>query len=1239
MQQRQPIESSIIIPVFNQWDLTRNCLIALRETLAGKNCEVIVIDNASSDATKSLCAPLGKELLGENFHYWRSETNLNFGPASNLGAQKATGEFLIFLNNDTIPTPGWYTPLIEDFTTYPDIAATGPVLVFPEEGPLGRTIQHLGVFFTPSLTVGHLYEGIPETSPLTKKRRFFQVITAACLAMRRELFMEIGMFDEEYVNGCEDIDLCARLSSKGYRMTVNPEAKVVHLTSQTLGRFSHDAVNFTILNRKIKGILKPDWHLHLENDNAFIRLTPWLQHVPSHPLEQIKILNKTLSKPTPEVLRELLIDFPLWEEGYEALAEMLEKEKIDTTLLYISYDKLFRDRNKFLLAYIEELKTKQVSYTNDKLVEIFSCLCSPYEEHVALAKKTRASLKQQGLSSLTEQYTDWLNQQNKFREKHYLPTLYTLYTLYARSQNEEPLSYERYIADGYAKDNTDFATFDAKYYKRQHTEFFSDFMPPFMHYVVKGKAAGALHNKPQTVVADYNGSYQPMQDVAFTDDSCRLVAWYLPQFHPIPENNCVWGTGFTEWTNVTAAKPRFEGHYQPRLPGVLGFYDLRRKETLEDQIALAKHAGIYGFCLHHYWFHGHTVMRTPLEHFKNDPSLDFPFCLHWANEPWTRRWNGSNQDVIINQKYSQTDDLAFIEDIDWALRDKRYMKFQGKPMLGIYRPDLFPDITKSLELWRGYCRTKGIGEIFLFASLAFFSTAEQHTGFGFDASVEYPPHRFATPPVNYDYVDKGLDYFGFIRSYKNARNTFLGVTDTDYTTPIFRGVMPGWDNTARSYDSGQLYAEATPQIYGEWLDTAVNRARNDSYAGEKHVFINAWNEWAECAYLEPDARYGATVLNTTARIIEKKKSLPHVLFVCNTDDKKQATWLENILTTNKGNPQFQPVVLAPLPVLSIETFKGLAPLIPSFSTADKKTIQHLLGRAGYFSFELGIILQENPLSRGLAEGIFEVCQNTVLCPQTNKPPTTPVYPTESMWLAQDTHMPLPEWLLTNVITEKESTARILLRRAQQAHADHTDVSIVILPSNTNELYAQNLIFAKQYSPLSMEILVPDIYTAAFAPTFPHIRDFESTHGDLSYLRAALNGAKADVIWLLDLSEPSSAHVAQVLFLPFMDKNIVAARPYFGKEEDCLLQLFEKNTLAFSGNEILAMAEKKGKTVLPQISQSLFRRDSLLTALDQCGPSDGQNQLNKTTRAPLDRDRLVRAVYTLGHVAVVPSELE
>ncbi len=179
----QKFESSIIIPVFNQWELTRACLKALASTIKDKSVEVIVVDNASTDVTQEACPFLGKQLFGNTFRYFRCTNNMNFGPASNIGAAMAVGEYLIFLNNDTVPLPGWYQPLIDDFSRFSKIAATGPLLLYPKSEPFGHTIQHLGVVVSPFLKVGHLYEGIPADSPLARKRRFFQIITGACMVI------------------------------------------------------------------------------------------------------------------------------------------------------------------------------------------------------------------------------------------------------------------------------------------------------------------------------------------------------------------------------------------------------------------------------------------------------------------------------------------------------------------------------------------------------------------------------------------------------------------------------------------------------------------------------------------------------------------------------------------------------------------------------------------------------------------------------------------------------------------------------------------------------------------------------------------------------------------------------------------------------------------------------------------------------------------------------------------------
>jgi GT2 family glycosyltransferase len=207
---------SIIIPVRNRWDLTEQCLRSLRQTLSDGTCEIIVVDNASADATPTECPTLGSGLFGRDFLYRRADRNLNFGPASNLGARLASRPFLCFLNNDTIALPGWLEPLVQDFAEYPDLAASGPVLLYPAgDNPLGDTVQHLGVFVNTLLKLGHLYEGIPAASPLTRKRRFFQVVTAACMCIPRALFEEAGGFTEGYINGFEDVDLCARLWRDG----------------------------------------------------------------------------------------------------------------------------------------------------------------------------------------------------------------------------------------------------------------------------------------------------------------------------------------------------------------------------------------------------------------------------------------------------------------------------------------------------------------------------------------------------------------------------------------------------------------------------------------------------------------------------------------------------------------------------------------------------------------------------------------------------------------------------------------------------------------------------------------------------------------------------------------------------------------------------------------------------------------------------------------------------------------
>jgi lipopolysaccharide biosynthesis protein len=217
----------------------------------------------------------------------------------------------------------------------------------------------------------------------------------------------------------------------------------------------------------------------------------------------------------------------------------------------------------------------------------------------------------------------------------------------------------------------------------------------------------------------------------------RLIAYYLPQFHAVAVNDAAWGTGFTEWTNVTRALPRFSGQVQPRLPADLGFYDLNRKEVIVAQVAMSKRAGIWGFCIHDYWFSGEKVLETPLRIILDNPDIDLRFCLNWANENWTRRWDGADAEVILAQKYAPGDPEAYIDSVAPALRDPRYIRIDGRPLLMLYRPDSLPDPVDTIARWRAHARQIGLGELYLVMPQAFHKADPRP--YGLDAAAGFPP--------------------------------------------------------------------------------------------------------------------------------------------------------------------------------------------------------------------------------------------------------------------------------------------------------------------------------------------------------------------------------------------------------------------------------------------------------------------------------------------------------------------
>lgn len=353
----------------------------------------------------------------------------------------------------------------------------------------------------------------------------------------------------------------------------------------------------------------------------------------------------------------------------------------------------------------------------------------------------------------------------------------------------------------------------------------------------------------------------------------RVIAIHLPQFHPFKENDEWWGKGFTEWTNVTKAKPRYRGHYQPHLPTDTGFYDLRLPEARQLQADLAKEYGIYGFCYYHYWFNGKQLMERPVNEILASGEPNFPFMLCWANENWARNWDGGFKDVLIKQEYSQQDDKNHMR---WLCKnvfpDNRYIRVSGKPVFAVYRTSLFPDIKKTVSVWRRIAAEEFGIELYLIETkfpgdIASINPLTK----GFDAAMDFQPIGVMTSKILREEV-KLLN-----PKEKNSESpevySYSDYVDyckaSELSDRCFPCVSPGFDNSPRRVGKTFLsFTGMTPQKYGEWLLNELCRKSSFSEEEENLVFINAWNEWAEGNHIEPDIKWGRAYLEETKKAID-----------------------------------------------------------------------------------------------------------------------------------------------------------------------------------------------------------------------------------------------------------------------------------------------------------------------------------------------------------------------------------
>jgi glycosyltransferase involved in cell wall biosynthesis len=439
--------------------------------------------------------------------------------------------------------------------------------------------------------------------------------------------------------------------------------------------------------------------------------------------------------------------------------------------------------------------------------------------------------------------------------------------------------FHHFIHYGYREGRNPSADFDTRFYADRYCGGSLD-TNPFLHFLAHKGEPGIHGRVPPdeiTVARELRRLTQPgpeFEEFAPLADhltpSVKLLAFYLPQFHAFKENDEWWGKGFTEWSNIVRGTPRFAGHYQPRVPRDLGFYTLDRLEPMLRQIEMAKTAGIHGFVFYHYWFNGRRLMEGPVERFLAAPEAKMPFCLMWANESWTRRWDGTESEVLISQDYQPDDDAGLAAEFARHFADPRYIRVAGRPLLMIYRPGLIPDGAAAIARWRAiFSGTFGENPLIIMAQS--FNDCDP-TAYGLDGAVEFPPHKLTAnlKSSNLEYALLDQEFEGKIMKYDEVVQVSLEEPAAPY--PLIKTAFPSWDNDARRQGHGVIIAGSTPAKYEDWLGELAKRAQENTFYGEKFVCINAWNEWCEGAYLEPDLHYGAAYLNATGRAVTRLSS-------------------------------------------------------------------------------------------------------------------------------------------------------------------------------------------------------------------------------------------------------------------------------------------------------------------------------------------------------------------------------
>lgn len=386
-----------------------------------------------------------------------------------------------------------------------------------------------------------------------------------------------------------------------------------------------------------------------------------------------------------------------------------------------------------------------------------------------------------------------------------------------------------------------------------------------------GAAVGKIFKLMKNDYLDGKLFFEPQKNYQdrIKEKDIKILSFYLPQFHPIPENDEWHGKGFTEWTKVSASTPLFKGHYQQHIPHPdIGYYLLDSPVTLQKQAMLMDNAGVYGQIFYHYWFSGKLILEEPAQMLLENSSIDMPFCFCWANENWTKRWDGNESEVLLSQTYSREDARAFITYLIPFFKDPRYVKVDGRPLLYVYRPSSIPDPQEYIEVWGEICRLHGVNIPYVTAILT--RGAQDPRDYGMDGALERVLHDWTDGNVKE--IKDELQHFwpvnGSVIKYADVADYYVGQNEAK-NFEYFRSLVPMWDNTARYGTEAHIVHDSTPEKFQYWLENSIEYTKAHLPKDRQIVVINAWNEWAEGAHLEPDTCFGYAYLNSIGRALSR----------------------------------------------------------------------------------------------------------------------------------------------------------------------------------------------------------------------------------------------------------------------------------------------------------------------------------------------------------------------------------